>query len=115
MAEREVHGRLVRGVDIGPRTQCAHYHSDLDIIAIKFACCGAYYPCRECHDAVAGHDTDVWPVARFDENAVLCGACGHELTISEYLACGSKCPACGAGFNPGCAQHYELYFGGIEG
>jgi uncharacterized CHY-type Zn-finger protein len=41
---------------------------------------------------------------------VLCGACGYELTISEYLKCGFRCPLCESDFNPGCAKHYDLYF-----
>lgn len=42
--------------------------------------------------------------------AVLCGVCGHQLTVIEYLDCGSTCPACGTAFNPGCARHRHLYF-----
>jgi uncharacterized CHY-type Zn-finger protein len=40
----------------------------------------------------------------------LCGACKNQLTILQYLACGHKCPFCGAAFNPNCAGHYHLYF-----
>jgi uncharacterized CHY-type Zn-finger protein len=32
------------------------------------------------------------------------------LSIHEYLACGNTCPTCQAAFNPGCANHYPLYF-----
>jgi uncharacterized CHY-type Zn-finger protein len=38
------------------------------------------------------------------------GACSVEMTIREYLECESRCPACGAGFNPGCRNHYHFYF-----
>lgn len=42
-------------------TRCIHYHSALDIIAIKFKCCDVYYPCYECHAEEAGHTAQVWP------------------------------------------------------
>ncbi|WP_293384699.1 CHY zinc finger protein [Phenylobacterium sp.] len=100
----------VRGLDLDPQTRCAHWHSDLDVIAIKMACCGTYYACHDCHAALAGHPPRVWAVEEFDEPAVLCGACGTELSVSAYLACGSRCPHCGAGFNPGCHKHRRLYF-----
>jgi uncharacterized CHY-type Zn-finger protein len=41
---------------------------------------------------------------------VYCGNCHTTLSISSYLACANTCPACGAAFNPGCANHYPLYF-----
>ena len=108
--ERLVHGVQVVGSDVGARTECAHYRSSIDIIAIKFPCCGTYYPCFECHSELADHIATRWPESAFSEHAVLCGACGHELTISEYLECKFACPHCRAAFNPGCALHYGLYF-----
>jgi uncharacterized CHY-type Zn-finger protein len=98
------------GLDLDPQTRCAHWHGPLDVIALKMRCCGAYYACRECHDALAGHPARVWPKAEWDQPAVLCGACGTELSIRAYLACASQCPVCGAGFNPGCYMHRHLYF-----
>ena len=100
----------VHGLQLDPETRCAHWHSPRDIIAIKMRCCGRYYACRECHDAMETHAVEVWPEAEWGQPAVLCGACGHELSISEYLACESRCTACGAGFNPGCHKHRHLYF-----
>jgi uncharacterized CHY-type Zn-finger protein len=91
-------------------TRCAHYHSALDVIAIRLHCCREYYACIECHNAVADHAVMRWPAKEFGKPAVLCGACGTELTISEYLGCDHECPACGAGFNPGCELHHHLYF-----
>jgi uncharacterized CHY-type Zn-finger protein/L-amino acid N-acyltransferase YncA len=101
---------LVHGVDLDAQTRCAHWHSKLDIIAIKMKCCDTYYACKDCHDALAGHDAVVWPRAEWNEKAVLCGACGAELSVREYLGCGNVCPNCGAGFNPGCRNHYHFYF-----
>jgi uncharacterized CHY-type Zn-finger protein len=100
----------VRGVALDPQTRCAHYRSPLDVIALKMRCCGAYYACRECHDELAGHAAQVWPKAEWGEPAVLCGVCGLELTAAGYMACDNRCPGCGGGFNPGCRNHYHLYF-----
>jgi uncharacterized CHY-type Zn-finger protein len=74
------------------------------------ACCGEYFACRDCHDALADHPAQVWPRDAFDQPAILCGVCGTQLSIAAYLACENRCPACGAGFNPGCAKHKHLYF-----
>jgi uncharacterized CHY-type Zn-finger protein len=100
----------VIGVDLDSSTRCAHYHSELDIIAIKLLCCGEYYACKECHDDLAGHDLVAWPAAEYGTPAVLCGACGSELTITEYLASSNRCPGCHAAFNPRCSAHYHFYF-----
>lgn len=105
-----VAGHRVRGVDVGPETRCAHYGSDRDVVAIRFRCCEAFYPCFECHEAVADHPAARWPAGEFDAPAVLCGVCGAELSVADYLGCDHECPACGAGFNPGCAGHHDRYF-----
>lgn len=108
--ERIVGEAVVIGVTVDAETRCAHYRSERDIIAIKFKCCGNWFPCHACHAELAGHAPEVWPKEEFDTPAVLCGACGHQLTVSEYLASGSTCPSCGREFNPGCALHHGLYF-----
>ncbi|GGJ02546.1 aminodeoxychorismate synthase, component I [Alicyclobacillus cellulosilyticus] len=108
--ERILGGVVVRGVGVDEHTRCAHYHSPLDIIAIRFVCCDVYYPCHACHEAVADHPAVPWPAHRFDEPAVLCGACHRTLTARAYLACGYRCPYCQAPFNPGCGLHRHLYF-----
>jgi uncharacterized CHY-type Zn-finger protein len=107
---QRIHGEEVYGVDVDEQTRCAHYRSDLDIIAIKFNCCNKWFPCIECHAARSDHQATVWPARNFNELAVLCGACGHQLSVREYLECGSKCLSCNAQFNPGCERHYHLYF-----
>lgn len=105
-----VHGHRVRGVDVDPETRCVHYDSPRDVVAIRFACCDTFYPCFECHEAVADHDAAVWPAGSEEEPAVLCGVCGRVLTVREYVADDDACPDCGADFNPGCREHYPLYF-----
>jgi uncharacterized CHY-type Zn-finger protein len=106
----KIHGVEVHGVDVDLATRCAHYHAPNDIIAIKFVCCGEWFPCHECHAQLADHPASIWPSTQFDTPAILCGACGHQLTIREYLDCKSVCPRCGGKFNPGCANHHQLYF-----
>jgi uncharacterized CHY-type Zn-finger protein len=107
---REIYGVVIIGVDVDPETRCAHYHDGRDIIAIKFKCCGEWYCCHQCHAELAGHEAEVWPSEEFDIAAILCGACGHELTIRKYLTCESVCPRCGRQFNPDCAKHCHFYF-----
>ncbi len=105
-----IHGQEVTGVQMDSETRCLHYHSEIDRIAIKFYCCGKYFPCYECHEELGCGKPAVWPRSRFTERAVLCGACGYELAVSDYLTCHSVCPACSAKFNPGCSLHSGHYF-----
>jgi uncharacterized CHY-type Zn-finger protein len=105
----------VRGVGLDTQTRCGHYHGTTDIIAIKMKCCGEHYACKDCHVELAGHAIEVWPARDWDQLAILCGACRVEMTIREYMGCESRCPGCGAGFNPGCRKHYHFYFEVREG
>ncbi|MDP9097480.1 MAG: CHY zinc finger protein [Verrucomicrobiota bacterium] len=105
-----VHGTTVIGVDVDGQTRCAHYHHEHDIIAIKFKCCGKWFPCHQCHADLAGHAAEVWSKEEFDTHAIFCGGCGYQLTVREYLDSNSVCPHCRRQFNPGCVRHYHLYF-----
>lgn len=105
-----VAGIPVYGIDVDDETRCDHYHTERDVVAIRFACCGDYFPCLSCHDALADHPVEQWQPADFDTAAVLCGSCGAELTIRRYLASASACPDCGTEFNPGCRNHWPVYF-----
>jgi len=101
----------LRGIDVDPETRCAHWDDSVDVVALRFGCCEAYYPCDACHDAAADHEAVPWLRDRFDEPAVLCGACQTTLTAREYLDdADDACPACGAEFNPGCRKHRDRYF-----
>ncbi|ACZ32078.1 zinc finger CHY domain protein [Xylanimonas cellulosilytica DSM 15894] len=99
----------VLGPTVDEQTRCIHYRTALDIVAIRFACCGDYYPCHRCHEQAADHPSRPWPPEAGDERAVLCGSCREELTIAQYVA-STHCPACGAAFNPRCALHHPMYF-----
>ena len=62
---RKVHGHAVQGIDVDAQTRCAHWQGPMDVIALRMKCCGAWFPCFECHAALAitprrsGH----WPSA----------------------------------------------------
>ncbi|PSN66541.1 zinc finger CHY domain-containing protein [Corynespora cassiicola Philippines] len=102
---------IVHGISVTLLSQCAHWHSPLDIIAIKHPCCQKFFACIACHNAIeTAHSAKVWKRDQRDEKAVLCGKCGHVLSVAEYLACGSQCTECGAEFNPGCKGHWGMYF-----
>jgi uncharacterized CHY-type Zn-finger protein len=100
----------VRGVNLDAQTRCEHWHGSTDIIAIKMKCCGIYHACKDCHAALADHPIEVWPERKWNEKAILCGACGAELSIRQYIQSGYSCPDCNAQFNPGCRSHYHFYF-----
>ena len=111
--KRSVGEYVVRGVDVGPETRCAHYAGDRDVVALRLGCCETFYPCHRCHEAVAAHDAAPWPRERFDDPAVLCGGCATALSVTAYLDADHACPACGTAFNPGCRAHYDYYFEGL--
>lgn len=100
----------LRGVAVDGETRCAHWDSEVDVVALRFGCCETFYPCFRCHAETTTHEPEVWPRERFDEPAVLCGACRSTLTAREYLDCEDVCPHCGAAFNPGCRKHRDRYF-----
>src|ERR1700678_2144769 len=97
----------VLGINVDSQTRCAHYSKPIDIIAIKMKCCGIYYACKDCHIALADHEIVAWPQNEWDRKAILCGACGTELTIHGYMGCGHRCPFCNAEFNEACRKHYH--------
>lgn len=101
---------IVYGLLVDTSTRCTHYHSDLDIVAIKFKCCDRYYSCFACHEELEEHGASTWAESEFGELAILCGACNSELSIRDYLACAFACPCCQSPFNPRCAEHYDRYF-----
>ena len=99
----------VYGLTVDNQTRCEHYHSPLDIIAIKFKCCGKFYPCYQCHQACENHSIERWKPNEFHEQAILCGACQTIISIQQYMSV-TACPHCTSQFNSGCRKHYHLYF-----
>lgn len=88
------------GLDVDYQTRCEHSASALDVLALRFKCCGAYYACVECHDALAGHEVKVWGNLDHDAKVLLCGACRTEFTIQILLQCNDRCPNCNTALNP---------------
>lgn len=101
----------VLGPTVDSQTRCVHYHLELDIIAIKFKCCGHFYPCYKCHQESTDHAIETWPksVLESGEKVILCGNCKALLDFPDYSST-SLCLKCGALFNPKCSLHYGLYF-----
>lgn len=99
----------VLGPVVDDQTRCVHYRTRADIVAIKFRCCGEFYPCVHCHAETAGHDPEQWPAETSDEHAILCGVCWSTMSIAHYMIEG-KCGTCNAAFNPRCRLHYPHYF-----
>lgn len=105
-----IKGHWIKGSVLDDETRCTHYHTQRDIVAIKFFCCQTYYPCFSCHEEEGCGSPAAWPKEQFEQKAILCGSCGHELSINRYLQSASRCPYCKAPFNPGCRLHWHLYF-----
>lgn len=103
--QKEIKGKLID--DSG---RCEHWHSPLDIIAIKFYCCGDYYSCYQCHEAEANHYIKSWPNEMWDQKAVMCGNCAKEMSITDYMNSRNACPNCQSDFNPNCSYHWGKYF-----
>ena len=101
---------IIKGKTVDDQTRCVHYHSPLDIIAIKFKCCNAYYSCYYCHQEETDHPAELWKKNEHTTKAILCGICKQEITIEQYLKSDNICPSCESKFNPNCAHHYHLYF-----
>ncbi len=99
----------VYGLLVDDQTRCEHYHSEVDIIAIKFKCCDKFYPCYQCHNACENHPIERWQPNEFDQQAILCGHCQRTLSIQKYMQV-THCPYCQAQFNAGCKKHYGIYF-----
>lgn len=101
----------LKGQLVDTQTRCRHYHSALDIIAIKFKCCDIYFPCYKCHLELESHDIIRWNKLDLKaEKVILCGSCSNLLYYQEYSANDNKCLYCSSDFNPNCSLHYGLYF-----
>lgn len=90
--------------------RCKHYHSALDIVAIKFKCCNEFYSCIYCHLESENHTPSKWSYSEFHVEAIFCGSCQSKMSISAYLACNYECPNCHSPFNPKCKNHNHFYF-----
>src|SRR5664279_6180850 len=69
------------------QTRCIHYSGTTDVVAIKFKCCGSYYPCFQCHQECADHQAQLWPSDQWREKAILCGVCGTAAHHPDVPGC----------------------------
>ena len=100
----------IKGKLVNEHTGCVHYHSPVDVIAIKFKCCQDYYACYYCHQEAVRHEAKVWKKEEWDKTAIYCGKCHAEMSIQQYFNSNYQCPSCGSAFNTKCANHNHLYF-----
>ena len=76
---------LLRGVGLDAQTRCAHHATARDVVALRFACCSAYWSCHRCHTELADHPAVPVPADDFDRPHVLCGVCRTELSVTCLL------------------------------
>ena len=59
----------IKGQLVDTHTRCSHYHTDVDVIAIKFLCCPTYYyyPCFKCHQESNNHEAKRYPISTTNE------------------------------------------------
>ncbi|KAI5959805.1 HOT13 [Candida pseudojiufengensis] len=101
----------IKGQLVDNQTRCIHYHTPVDLIAIKFKCCPKlYYPCFKCHEELNNHSIEKYDIKDKTEEVIICGNCFNTMTIENYINCNSKCPYCKSIFNSKCSLHYDLYF-----
>ncbi|SCW00834.1 LAFE_0C13036g1_1 [Lachancea fermentati] len=107
---------LIRGDLVDEESRCVHWHSPLDVIAIKFKCCKTYYACYTCHQSLESHKVEKYSLKEDNnEHLVICGVCKTTMTFDTYRSNSGderslSCYACHAEFNPGCKLHYSEYF-----
>ena len=113
MEEPVVHGV---GLERHTASRCAHWQSELDVLALLAPCCSKFYACASCHDACEEHALVPWADdTPLETKALLCGVCQSRIAIIDYMdpSRPSVCPACSAGFNPGCKTHWNIYFSAV--
>ena len=101
--------RQINGLLVDDQSRCQHYHSTLDIVALKCFECLKYYACYQCHDCLEKHSFRAYPCQLKQDKVLICGVCRHEMTIEEYQDV-EACPNCHRAFNPACSKHYDIYF-----
>ena len=99
----------INGLLVDDQSRCQHYHSTLDIVALKCSGCLKYYACYQCHDSLEEHSFRAYPCQLKQDKVLICGVCRHEMTIEEYQQA-LVCSHCHSAFNPACSKHYDIYF-----
>ena len=47
--------KKINGLLVDDESRCQHYHTELDIVALKCFQCQKYYACYQCHDSLEDH------------------------------------------------------------
>src|SRR5699024_8847876 len=105
----EVHMVKIHVLTVDDESRCTHYHTPLDIIAIKFKCCNKFYSCYKCHNENENHEIIRWEKDEFDEQAIICGVCNQTRSTNDYML-SEVCQHCSAIFNHRCKYHHHIYF-----
>ncbi|WP_414049110.1 CHY zinc finger protein [Macrococcus animalis] len=100
---------LIEGVAVDEQGRCEHYHSPVDVVCYQFPENDTYYPCHLCYEAIHQSAPQAKYSIHSDLKAVLCGVCQTEIAINAYVQ-SNQCPNCTHPFNPGCKNHFHLYF-----
>ena len=102
--------RKIYGLLVDNQSRCQHYHTELDIVALKCFDCLKYYACYQCHDRLGGtHSFRAYPCHLKQDKVLICGVYQHEMVIDEYQEA-IVCPNCHSAFNLACSKHYDIYF-----
>lgn len=101
--------KKINGLLVDNESRCQHYHTVLDIVALKCFQCQKYYACYQCHDSLEDHKFRAYPCQLKEDKVLICGVCRQEMTIEEYQEA-VACPNCHSSFNPACSKHYDIYF-----
>ena len=72
---------LLRGVGLDAQTRCAHYATARDVVALRFACCPAYWSCHRCHAELTDHPAVPVPADALDVVAAVRFAGQHGLRV----------------------------------
>ncbi|KHD44664.1 CHY zinc finger protein [Streptococcus hongkongensis] len=96
----------IYGLQLDNAGRCQHYHTELDIVALKCQVCQKYYACYKCHDNLEDHLFHANPSS--EKFPVVCGNCRTYLSAEIYAK--GFCPSCLSQFNPNCQLHKSIYF-----
>ena len=83
--------RKIYGLLVDNESRCQHYHTELDIVALKCFDCLKYYACYQCHDSLEEHSFRAYPCHLKQDKVLICGVYQHA-------------------FNLACSKHYDIYF-----
>lgn len=88
---------LKPGTPLPKQGSCKHYKQSFRWL--RFPCCNQVYPCDECHNRVAGHNSEF-------ANRMICGFCSREQNYSSTAPCNS-CKADMTGKGKGNSRFWE--------